>query len=84
MEKKNFFKFAQATCLVAFVAMALACSSNKDAVDAIDGFTEGWREGRGYSFQLETTDSTSTIPTQELATQERSEYAAENTDLASR
>lgn len=44
----------QIGCLVAFTAMALACSSKKDAVDIMDGLVDGYNSTR-YSY--EKTDS---------------------------
>lgn len=35
--------------LVTFAGFSLASSSKKEAVDAVDGFTEGWQYGRSLS-----------------------------------
>lgn len=41
--------------LVTFAAVSLASSSKKEAVEAVDGFVDGWQMGRDMS-------STETLP----------------------
>lgn len=51
MQKKTIFQIAQASIIVLFawIAISCGCSSPQDAVDFMDGFTEGYRDARGYS-----------------------------------
>ena len=51
MEKRNIFKtrLFQLGSLVAFAGMALACASQKDAVDFMDGFVDGYNSTRNRS-----------------------------------
>ena len=48
MEKRKIFKtrLFQLGCLVAFAGMALACASKQEAVDAMDGFVDGYSRAR--------------------------------------
>lgn len=52
MEKKKQIRrsrWIQILCLTAFAGMALACASQKDAVDFMDGFVDGYNSTRNRS-----------------------------------
>lgn len=42
MEKQKITKSLQCLALVAFAVMALASSSNKEAVNSVNSFIDGW------------------------------------------
>lgn len=54
MEKRKNLKtrLFQLGCLVAFAGMALACASKQEAVDAMDGFVDGYNSTR-YGSDIE-------------------------------
>lgn len=70
MEKrKNFTKTRsfQMLCLGLFAGMALACTSAKDAQDAMDGFVDGYNYGRSLRSEINYTDSISQQNTMDVA-----------------
>lgn len=48
MKTKNFIKFAQAFCFLAFAGFAMASTSSQSAVEHMDSFVDGYQEGRKY------------------------------------
>lgn len=72
MEKKKKNSFAvlvNCLVLVIFVVTALASSSTREVVQGIDGFTDGWREGRALwnsTDEIQTIDIDSLVPEQPL------------------
>lgn len=60
LKKKAFW--IQLAALTAFTIAAMSSSGSKqDAVDAIDGFTEGWQYGRSYSYISAPQDSINVV-----------------------
>lgn len=49
MKKPKITLFVNCMVLAFFAAIAMASGSSRDAVDAIDGFTEGWQYGRSLT-----------------------------------
>lgn len=61
MKKTKITAFVNCMVLAFFAAMAMASGSSRDAVDAIDGFTDGWQYGRSL-----TSDAIEEIGTAEI------------------
>lgn len=61
MEKKNSTKTLQLLSLIAFSAMALACTSSKDAVKYMDDVNDLYQYGRSLRSEIQT-DSVKNIP----------------------
>ena len=48
MKKTKITLLVNGLVLALFAAIAMASSSSRDAVDFMDGFSEGWHEGKSY------------------------------------
>lgn len=59
MKKTKITLLVNGLVLAFFAAIAMASGSSKGAVDFLDGFSDGWQEGRSYSDATETTETDS-------------------------